>query len=280
MNFPSVIDIKNSITKIRKIDLKTESSYNEILTILKSELRIIPVFTTTLEAKDNIYFLRSRVHTHTEKEFYTIDDFKYRKDAESIREYSRCNIPGQQVFYCSLDRPTSYAESLAIRKDSLETEFVTISRWKLKKDIIVGIIAHPYKNKRYTEFDNEFGDKIDYRIEHDCKEFEAQIREILYYFTIEFRYLVENHLYYKVTAAISNLLFEGVDAIIYPSVPFMGEGYNVALKKQVIEDNYINLEHAMIEKFIRLNPLKMIPDLGFNKTTDRISYDLNTVEWD
>lgn len=280
MDFPSLSEIKNSIAEIRRINLKDESAYEYILDILRNKVRIIPILTTKLEANDDIFFLRSRVHKQSEEEFNTIDDFSFRKDKESIIEYSRCNIPGQQTFYCSMDRPSSYAESLAIKKDKLDSELVSLGKWQLKKDLIAGIIAHPLKNKRYTKFDKDFGNIIDAIIERDCKEIEAQVREILYYFTIEFRYLVENHIYYKVTAAISNLLFEGVDGIIYPSVPFMGDGYNVALKNQVIDDKYVVLEHAMIEKFERLNSLKIVQDDSFDKQTDKIIYNQNKVKWD
>lgn len=279
MDFPNSNDIRSSITEIRNIDLTKESSYNEILDIIKNKIKIVPILTRTLKAEDEI-FLRSRVHMPTEKKFYKIDDFSYRNDISSIDEYSRCNIPGQQIFYCSFDRPTSYAESLVIRKKPLDIEFVSIGKWKLKKDINIGIIAHPYINGRCTDEDNHYGRFIDSLIDREYKEIEHELKEVLYYFNIEFRRIVKTHIYYKVTAAISNLMFEGVDAIVYPSVPFLGQGYNVALKKQLVEDKSIELEHVMIEKFQRLSSLRIVQDMSFDKQTNKILYASNEVAWD
>jgi len=279
MSYPDIKKLRSLIQNIRRIDRKKADSYKEIFDLLRNEIKLIPALTTKLEAKDEILLFRSRVHENDEQEYNTIDDFSYRKNKNLITEYSRCNVPGQQIFYCSEDRPTSYFESLAIKKDRKNQELVSLGVWKLKKDLIVGIIAHPYKEKRYTKFDIEIGNIVDYYINKDFKELETEIREILYFFTIEFRFLIGDHNHYKITAAISNIIFEEVDAIVYPSVPFMGQGNNYAIKKELIDNNSLMLESTLIEKFNRLNDLKIIQDPTFEKKTNKIFYNKNEIKW-
>jgi hypothetical protein len=115
MGFTGLNTIKSCIRDIRQIDRNKEESYSEIYDVLKNGIKKFPILTTTLEAKEDILLYRSRVHKKDEKEFITIDDLSYVHDKSKITEYSRCNIPGQQMFYCSLDRPTSYLESLIIQ---------------------------------------------------------------------------------------------------------------------------------------------------------------------
>lgn len=280
MGFTDLNTIKSCIRDIRKIDRNKEESYYEIYDVLKNGIQKFPILTTTLEAKDDILLYRSRVHKKDEKEFITIDDLSYVHDKNKITEYSRCNEPGQQIFYCSLDRPTSYSESLIIRKDKISPVLCSLGVWKLKKDINVGIIAHPYKDKRYTAYDIEIGEKLDGVILRDCKEIGQEVRELQYFFTIWFRFLVGDHVHYKVTAAISNILFEAVDAIIYPSVPFMGQGNNFAFKKDLIDNKSLVLQKVLIEKFNRINDLRIIQDDTFSKETDKIFHDKNEIKWD
>lgn len=280
MGITDLNSIKNCIRDIRNIDRTKETSYNEIYEVLKNGIQQFPILTTTLEAKESILLFRSRVHKQDEEEFRTIDDLSYVHDRNKITEYSRCNIPGQQIFYCSLDRPTSYFESLINRKERISPVLCSLGVWQLKKDIRVGIISHPDKDRRFTPYDLEIGEKLDRVILRDCKDIEQEVRELQYFFTIWFRFSVCNHIHHKVTAAISNILFEGVDAIIYPSVPFMGQGNNIAIKKSLIDNKSLELKNVLIEKFNRINDLRIVQDDDFSKETNKIFQDKNEIEWD
>lgn len=77
-----------------------------------------------------------------------------------VKNFVRCNRPFQSKFYCSENRPTSFAELVEYWSDTKnfgDKVYVTFGRWKLEKPLTGIIVTTPDKEHRVSEFDKEHG---------------------------------------------------------------------------------------------------------------------------
>lgn len=80
------------------------------------------------------------------------------------------------------------------------------------------------------------------------------------------------------TTAYSNLVFshDMVEGVIYPSVPFGGNGFNVAFFPKIIEDNRLRLLDVMR---IELNENGKLNFVEQSATRGVINYASRTITW-
>lgn len=84
---------------------------------------------------------------------------------------------------------------------------------------------------------------------------------------------------YKITSAFSNFIYSKphiADGILYQSVQYP-KYFNVALKKEVIDNNKLQLTIAARQKYIRTEGLNYREDESIQ--TENIDYDNSNITW-
>ena len=244
----TVENVKKAITLLEAINPENEYAYEKAVLAYLTIGRL-PVLQYEIPAKS--VFFRTRTHEDDDL-FPLISDISITPN-QFVKDFARCNRPFQSKFYCSENRPTSFAELVEYwsdTKDYGDKVYVTIGRWQLKKPLIGIIVTTPDKDHRISEFDKEHGAAMETFIEQS----DPEIREatILFYrFLFEkFRKSAKNdRKTYIITTAYCNValaLSEGkVDGIYYPSVPFGEQGINFAINSDYILGNNLELTHIL-----------------------------------
>lgn len=249
--------IKDIFNQIELIDSRDENSYEKILLQLM-KIPHFPVLLWTMPAKTPVF--RSRTN-ETDIFFENISDISLTPN-RFIQSFGRCNRPFQCKFYASENRPTSFMELVEYwseKKGEGDSIYVTIGRWILEKEMTVILITTPDNDKRETEYDTENGKILDQFIAQSDVDIQEGTKEIYRYFFDKFRKPSKGDLKnYLITSAITNLslsLSEGsADAIMYPSVPFGGQGDNFAISKNFLDDKHLSLTNVLRNKLeITLN---------------------------
>ncbi len=251
-------EIREELNLIKSIDANDEQAYEKILNIFIN-IRFIPAFTNVFyrklnDGKSNVTF-RTRTHTDTEY-FNNIDEITFPPNG-IVKSYSRCNRPNQSVFYSSENRPTSYMELVeywASEKNIGDKIAVSIGMWEFQRDLNFYIIPRPKIQDRKTKEEKLYGEMYDRKMAE--RGFDAntkQVSDLIFEFMYrEFSRPAKNDKKtYLITSAFSNLIMTnpGIDGILYPSVPFGGNGYNSAIKKSVVEEGSIKLIDVTKDSF-------------------------------
>ena len=145
-------------------------------------------------------------------------------------------------------------EYWADEKEIGEEISVSIGTWEFQRDINVMIIPRPNKEDRKTLAEIEYGRRYDNFIESGkFTEFGVMASEIIFDFMSKeyIRPAKNDKKTYITTSAYSNLILlnEVIDGILYPSVPFNGNGYNLALKKKLANDGSLKLTEVAKDTF-------------------------------
>lgn len=248
-----VESVNNTINELESIDANSDQAYERIILAL-TKIKMLPILIYRFEEPFAIH--RSRTHENDTffKSFSEIGLVPNRY----VTSFARCNRPGQSVFYCSENRPTSFMELVNswVEKTKPGDEiFVTLGRWQIIKPFQVAIITTPDKEHRKDKFDIEHGSALDEFI-GETKDKDQQESHIIFY-----RYMFEKFRMpgsldpktYLITTAYCNLIWaqkgEKIDGIYYPSVPFMSQGVNFAFKKDFIESDSLQLTHVIRNSF-------------------------------
>lgn len=131
-------DLNSLIKNISKIDLDSETAYDELYDLFTQGFNM-PIIFVPLKKGSICY--RSR-NNHNEEYFESFSDLSY-PDKKFIPNYSRANKPGQQVFYCSDSFETTLAELLPYWSKDLkigDTFAITVGQWIFMKKIYVACI--------------------------------------------------------------------------------------------------------------------------------------------
>lgn len=181
----------------------------------------------------------------------------------------RCNYPRQQVFYCSMFSDTDFATSsmtcLAetawehIEDFEIARTYFTLSRWQIKRPLKLWVL--PFSDLS-CEKNRDFK-SIKANMEEFVKKLFNQPNEIiqsLKYISEIFCKRENKKIYHKISSAFYNsLLFyqkfmnDSYDGLIYPSANTDGSGMNVVLKKELIDEQILYCDFAIMYSMQR-NP--------------------------
>jgi hypothetical protein len=243
--------VKEAIENLKKVDFKSEYSYEQaIWNILK--LVEIPILVDSIPENTIVF----RTRTHDSESFYSEISEIGITPRKLITDFGRCNRPFQSVFYCSEDRPTSYAELVEKWAKSHtvgDIIYATIGAWRLKKSADLVIVTSPDPEKRVSAFDKKYGAVLDAHISTFDSDTQKALKELYGFLFEAFRkYAGNDKLTHLQTTAYSNVSLMHADAqangIYYPSVPYKFQGVNFTLNESFATSN-LELVKALRNKF-------------------------------
>jgi len=245
-------DLIQQLENIRAINAEEELAYERKYLAFRN-LRWIPVF-TNLIPKNSVVF---RTRTHNNENLFNNRFEISNPPNKIITKFARLNRPFQSVFYGSENRPTSYMELVeywAEEKEIGEEISVSIGMWEFQRDINVMIIPRPNKEDRITDAEIEYGNRYDrFLANGKFNEIGKVLSDMIFDFMSKeyMRPAKKDKATYTTTTAYSNLIMlrEDIDGILYPSVPFGGNGYNLALRKNLVENGDIKLIEVTKDSF-------------------------------
>ena len=176
----------------------------------------------------------------------------YYRPASQNKKPQRANLPGRTAFYgtlCHHEESGTNRRAIALfetsklfkeNKNANGTEQFTLSRWMIKNEIKLAEFAHETvypnatNNKLLVTAKNEL--IMNKNIMADVLEYDEYIR----YMTEQFAKNVDTQCDYEyiISATIAEKLMgtDGLDGVMYPSVPTRGQyGMNVALRDDVAD---------------------------------------------
>lgn len=240
------------IEKLESIKSDDPDAYSMALDLI-AQLPVMPLFIATI--KPTNVFYRTRPNNG-------VDSFSHISEvgitpAKYVSSYGRCNKPNESVFYCSENRPTSYielAQSIA-EKNGVGTTFdLTIIGWEIIKPIDVLIVVSTDKKDRVSDQEKMHGEILDHILSQLKEDDKEAVLHFLNYIISKFK--SPNGPFsntYFITAAFSNFLLnqkaDPISGILYPSVPFAGQGINLALSHQAWETMPMRPIRGLKDKF-------------------------------
>lgn len=247
----NLANLTSAIQRLETINPMEEYAYeNALLAFLT--INKLPVF--IYEIPEGQYICRTRTHDSP-------DFFKKVRDISItpnrlVKYFARCNRPFQSKFYGAETRPTSFMELIenwAETKEIGDKIYVTTGLWLTKKSLFSIIISTPDVENRTSEFDKFHGSALDDFIGQYDGEFKESM--ILFYRFLfnRFRSPAKHDLLtYIITTAYCNLALAQANGkancILYPSVPFAGQGVNFAINADFIKTENIKLQEAKCDE--------------------------------
>lgn len=234
---------RNIIDDLRKVDFSTDSRdfiYERLKRFGKFGLII-----TTLHKGKRI--IRARL---SEKEsFKNVSQLSF-KPQEYNHSYQRASTPKHTMFYGSIvpeiagktepetARITILFElSEFVRStETIGEEGITFSAWEVSEDIELVSLVHHKNFERPTELSKKLQTEYEAFAKKHPDLHEATL-EISEYLGHEFaKTEIPNHLHYMISALYSEIVCSNFDGILYPSVRLAGEGINVAIKPESVNN--------------------------------------------
>lgn len=165
--------------------------------------------------------------------------------------FNRCNIPGQQVLYCSTNEATAYWETKPKVGD-----VITISLYKLKKDREINCSVIGQSKTKNPTIQNKIQ-----QVYYILEEFFVDIytrpiprdKPINYLFS---SILSSEQLFYPIASD------NNIEAIVYPSVQRHMHGQNFAIRNDIIFEKYDLIEvttRFIIEQYENMRPEETKP---------------------
>jgi len=244
--------LKDQLDYIKQIDANDELAYERTHLAFRN-IRWLPIFSKIIPTKSTIF----RARTHTDKKWFLNKKEVSNPPNKFIPKFGRLNRPFQSVFYGAENRPTSYMELVEYWAEEMEigSEIsVSLGMWEFQRDLNVMIIPRPYIADRKTTAEIEYGRQYDDFLSNGkFNELGKKSSNIIFDFMSKeyMRPAKKDKKTYITTSAYSNLIMlkEDLDGILYPSVPFGGNGYNLALKSKLVYDGSIKLTEVTKDTF-------------------------------
>ncbi len=244
--------VSRTIELLENIDPDHEYAYEEAFRLFLG-LGGLPAIVHRFHREIMVF----RTRTHDDDVLFTEFKDVINPPGAMVKGFARCNRPFQSKFYGSENRPTSFMElvySWCQNKKPGEFLYTTIGGWLIKSPIETLIVVNPNKEERITDFDKYHGDHYDEMVKRFPEEIQRVCNGLYRYLFEKFRKVAyDDPLVYIITSAYCNAALSTtearIDAICYPSVPFMEQGLNFAFNQSFIEVADIQLELAMRNKF-------------------------------
>jgi hypothetical protein len=280
-------EILNMIKNLPEIK---PADYSKLKSLLYKKLfNKIPVILNKIPAGDTLY--RTVPVYRTDMTMGRKKYLSYRPLEYSYPYFNRCSEPEQRHFYCSTNRHLSIGEcsyflsETESHKEVFEKdhERLEVGGWGVKKDLYVADLRYG----DFSHIDNKSHQstlKVRYK-EYAKDQFVVDFFEYINHF-FEAPITKAEHLRYWLSACYSNYLFDDlfkpvplwgtleelesvssipIDGIFYHSVkgiqtsPPM-EGYNLALRTEVIDNNKLQLKKAGIFETRQIGAKEFILD--------------------
>jgi hypothetical protein len=276
-----MIDIQQTLKKIDNVDLKDENAIDIIHKIVSTEIKKLPIFLKDLNVGE--YLVRSRYLTDKEDFHYKVQDYSYNPYPVHIK-VGRANYVGQQIFYGSRFRVTSLGEVrfLYANREKDEARY-SLGRWEVKENLKLAAIVTPELIRKHNAVELFDLANIIEELEEKCRYDPEMSSFIDIYRYMASKYteaIIEGEEYkYKITAVFSNFIYSKLhpaDGILYQSIQYP-ENFNVALTKEVVDQNKIQLTFAVRQKYLRTGHLSYKEGESIQATN--INYDTGNLSW-
>lgn len=272
--------IERAINEIESIDYSNSWSYEQVVhSILKIPHLPIILFT---EPRGNLIF-RSRINNDITP-FETVSDISLPKE-DFVLSFARANKPKQSLFYGSENRPTSYMEfamHLAETTPFNKEVSLTVGSWEIQRNLIFALVFNPtmVRNNIYNKTHGVYFDDF---ISKAPEEFRIGIIKFFEFIAEKYANQVEQNdiKTYQITCAYSNIIFAygQCDGIMYPSVPRLGDAFNVVIKKNSIDEGVLVLKNARMDKFVAREQSNGKHEFLNISSMDAINIETEKIEW-
>jgi len=272
--------IEESIKEINLIDFEKNGAYEEVVNAFR-KIPKLPIILFKLPKDYSIY--RARINSGNVL-FTKVSEISAPEE-KNVKKYGRANQPSQVVFYGSETRPVAYLEFVTYLAETTpigEEAMITVGAWTLLKELQLVLVFNP-SLARDNEYNKYHGEAFDDFIRKMPVEFKKGTIRFFEFIGEEYAKLSDkNEATYKITCAYSNIVYcqKDYDGLIYPSVQFSGEGFNVALKKDTITKKNIQLDSVMVDKFIATQQENGKHDFRNNASKHAQNIAETDIEWE
>ncbi|WP_339869380.1 hypothetical protein [uncultured Algoriphagus sp.] len=272
------------IQALQNADLK-----NTPIEEIRAQLKLLErfgVMVTTLHPGKRIV----RARLSEKKSFENVSQLSY-KPQEFNSTFQRASTPHKTMFYGSIvpevqgtsepstARITVLFEIANFLKDpnSIGELDVTFSAWDVIEDIDLISIVHHKDFQRPTQLSSYLQGQFQNLVKGN-PDLETQSLEISEFLGNEFaKSPISHHTDYTISAIYSEIISDSYDGILYPSVRLAGEGINIALTPETVNQKlrFVAASECRVYK----NKLETFVDnLTKTKTTDGVSLKFTPLE--
>jgi hypothetical protein len=180
----------------------------------------------------------------------------------------RANYDRQQVFYCTIPTEDMFASSQVtciletawehIEDITLSRTYATLSKWQCTRPLTLWIFPFCEQSCQSNKEWKTIRDTMYQILEEQYPESKDQ-RKILTFISEAFAKKENKRQWYRITSAFCNalLFYEkhvgiSCDGIMYPSANTKGQGINIALKKDLVDNGVLQFDLAMMFYIQRL----------------------------
>ncbi|MGF7138317.1 hypothetical protein [Roseimarinus sediminis] len=202
------------------------------------------VMTTTLHAGKRIIRVRPSENTS----FKTISELSYKPQILNTT-YQRASTPNMTMFYGAIvpeilgkSEPTTarittlYEVSNFVRdSETMGEKKFTFSAWDVIEDVTLISLIHHKNFERPTKLSIELQQKYK-ELTVMNPDFKIPSIEISSFLANEFAKDVKTDSDYKISAAYAEISSEKYDGVLYPSMRLAGEGINIAIKPESVDN--------------------------------------------
>ena len=235
--------IANKLDRI----ITSEENDQELYSIFNSiDEMSLPIIRFYIEK--GAYVIRQRINPMG-KDFSQVYELSY-PPVECCKDYGRANLPGHSMFYCCSfatdenapePRYTTLLETSSFmwEKESKGIERATCSRWDVIEKL--NLIALPFSENYERTFYDIVQIQEEWKKEVHKVDVNKEALELVEYMSNEIAKQVDKNIdYFKIANFIFYLLYinkktRESDGIIYPSVAAGGEGFNLVLKPEAVD---------------------------------------------
>lgn len=261
-----------ALKAIEKIDLTADSSYWDIVNIVREQV-FIPYVTLKIPIGTSLF--RARLNEGCS--FNLKSDISYNSNSSSIK-IGRANYYHQSIFYASHKNETALFETSNILKemDNVEEEIITVGTWLVNKEIEVIPIYHDIEFlKKHPEIEKKYFGFL----KNNPLYTNPLIQEHFKFLSKEFAKKVTKIEEYKISCAFFNVMNEkkfrssDVSGILYPSFEWEQNDINIALTPESVENclSLVQVKEFNIKKYKDHNEILQ------TGTSDCIAYKINRV---
>lgn len=256
---------EEALTKLKELSNQLEHvEYCDIVDIIKTSIRFIPIPNTILRQHSRIDRVRKNIN---ENLFTKVDELSYIKNPEIIKnmkEFGRANMPFQSMFYGAIEsselkqqRVVAIAETSELFQNPegvhLDGELYTVSRWTNKKDLLLAQVIFSNEAikinpdvKKAFEHQKEIA-----RQSLKVEDFDYFI-DFLVFISDQFARPKNTHHDYKISTAYTNIVLEHpeINGIVFPSVQTKLMGLNIVLEPKIVEE-YLDINVIATQKLYK-----------------------------
>lgn len=250
------------------LDRKANNNVESYIAI-KNAINFFSIPLARVICKKGQLVFRGRINENR-NHFFTKDiEIGSRTEVNKILTFGRCNEPFQSLFYCSDNYYTACMETSKYSREAIEMhedeETITIGLWEVQEDLILGVVpTHTSirgKNKLMDRFHNYYVSVV-----AECGHVTPELLQVWDVLSKEFIMDVKGYSRdYLISCAFANYYFENnvfdnqlqketqIDGILYPSVMYINEGVNFALRNNVYVEGNLVLKKAIKKTMVKTN---------------------------